>query len=197
MNIGVILQCRSQSKRLPRKIYAPFNSGKYSIQCILEGMKQTIVPNKVILAMPKEDAAEIDQRITNGELDEFIDNRFELYIGAGNQDDLVNRYHGAMREFGLDVCARITGDCPMWIGASKIMDEMLMEYMRLGSTGFMGNNLLVAKNPYPCGIDNEIFNYEVMCWTKLHAKSAYELEHCVPLMYSSLSPLFLTSHASY
>lgn len=181
------MQARSQSTRFPRKIYADLN-GKNSIQRILEGMKKTIVPHKIILAMPKEDVVEIEQRIQCGELDSYIDDRFDLFIGDGDQNDLVDRYYKAMRKFDIDICARITCDCPMWCGASFLMDEMLMEYLKLGSSGFMGNNLVVSTNPYPCGVDNEIFTYEMICWTKIHAKSAFDLEHCVPLMYSSISP---------
>jgi spore coat polysaccharide biosynthesis protein SpsF len=186
--IGVVLQCRSQSKRLPRKIYADLGGGKYTIQRILEGMKKTVVPHKIILAMPKEDKDEIEQRIKSGELDPYIDDRFELFIASGAQDDLVDRYHKVARKYDLDVIARITGDCPGWIGASKIMDEMLMEYLALGTNGFLGNNLLIARAPYPCGIDCEIFSYEMMCWAKMHATTAYDLEHCTPIMYSDISP---------
>lgn len=188
MNIGIVLQCRSQSKRLPRKIYAPFNSGKNSIQCILEGMKQTVVANKIILAMPKEDAKEITEKVYAGELAPYTDSRFDVFIGAGDQNNLVDRFYGAMQKHSLDIVVRLTGDCPMWIGGYKIIDEMLMEYLKTKQGGFMGNNLLVAANPYPNGIDAEVFDYELMCWTKLHAKTDYELEHCVPLMYSDLSP---------
>lgn len=187
MKTGVILQCRSQSKRLPRKIYMDLN-GSNSIQRILSGLKKTIVPHKIILAMPAEDKAEIEQRIRCGELNDYIDDRFELFIGDGDQNDLVDRYHKAMQKFGIDICARITGDCPMWCGASSLMDEMLMEYMKLGGKGFMGNNLLVAQNSFSCGLDCEIFGYQEICWTKMHAKTSLELEHCVPLMYSDISP---------
>lgn len=194
MNVAVVLQCRSQSKRLPRKIYADLGNGKYSIQCILEGLKKTIVPNKIILAMPDDDRVEIEDRIAKGELDNFIDDRFELFIADGDQNDVLNRYYLAMRKYGIDVCARITGDCPMHIGANKLMDEMLLEYLKLGLNGFYGNNLLVSELPFPCGVDIEIFDYKMLCWTKMNAKTDYEKEHVVPLMYSDLSPFSIRGH---
>jgi len=187
MKIGIIMQARSQSRRFPRKIYAPFNNGKHSIQCILEGMKKTNIPHKIILAMPYEDKEEIENRIKSGELENYIDDRFDLFIGNGDQSDLVDRYHKAMRKFSLDVCVRLTCDCPMHIATANIIDEMLFEYMTLKTNGFMGNNLLVAKAPAPCGIDVEIFSYDLMCWAKMYAKTPHELEHCVPIMYGPFS----------
>jgi len=191
MSVGIIIQARSGSSRFPRKIYAPFNNGKNSIQCILEGTKKTIVPHKIVLAMPKDDQKEIEKRLAEGEFNEYIDNRFELFIGLGEEDDLVDRYYGAMRKFDIDVCMRITGDCPMHCATSGMMDDMLLKYLGERKSVFMGNDLLVSRVPYPCGIDMEVFNYEMMCWVKMHAKTDAELEHCVTTLYGTFSPFDL------
>jgi spore coat polysaccharide biosynthesis protein SpsF len=185
MKIGIVIQARSSSKRLPGKIFASLN-GRNSIQRILDGCKKTIYPHKIILAMPADDKAEIDRRIKDGELDAHIDERFELFIGGGDLNDLVDRYHKAARLHALDVIVRLTADCPMHEAYAFGLDEMIAEYLQQGATGFMGNNLLVSPTPFPCGIDAEIFNYEMLCWNKKHAKTQLELEHCVPLMYSDI-----------
>ena len=185
--IGIILQARSNSTRLPSKIFMDLN-GQYSIQRILSGCKKTICPNKIILAMPKEDKQEIERRLSCGELSNCTDDRFELFIGDGDQNNLIDRFHGAARKFGLDIVIRLTADNPLYEGYSFGIDEMVSEYLHNGSTGFMGNNLTVATNPYPSGIDVEIFSYEMLCWAKLHVKTEYCLEHCAPSFYSGDSP---------
>jgi len=184
---GVIIQARTGSTRLPGKIFMDLN-GKYSIQRILDGCCKTVYPNKIILAMPVEDGNVIKERIEKGELDKHIDDRFDLFIHNGDSSDLVDRFYLASRRFGLDTIIRITADCPMIEGFYLGIDEMVAKYMKEGQEGFMGNNLIVAQNPYPCGIDVEIFNYEMICWAKKHAKSNYDLEHCVPIFYSDMSP---------
>jgi spore coat polysaccharide biosynthesis protein SpsF (cytidylyltransferase family) len=180
--IGIVIQARTGSNRLPGKIFMDLN-GKHSVQRILEGCSKTIMPNKIILAMPGEDKDKIEIRIAQGELDGFADDRFELFIGDGDQNDLVNRYYKVARKFGLDVIMRITADCPAHCATSKIMDEMLMEYVSSGAKGYMGNNLLTCSSPYPNGVDLEIISYEALCYTKLHAKDRSDLEHVVPFLY--------------
>jgi spore coat polysaccharide biosynthesis protein SpsF (cytidylyltransferase family) len=185
MKIGIVIQARSSSKRLPGKIFMDLN-GRNSIQRILDGCKKTVYPHKIILAMPKDDQHEIERRIKAGELDAHTDDRFDLFIGTGDLNDLVDRYHKAARKHALDVIVRLTADCPMHESYAFGIDEMIAEYLQQGSTGFMGNNLLISPAPFPCGIDVEIFNYEMICWSRKHAKTQLELEHCVPLMYSEV-----------
>jgi spore coat polysaccharide biosynthesis protein SpsF len=165
-------------------------NGKHSIQRILEGCKKTIVPNKIILAMPKEDEVEIKKRLDAGELDDFIDDRFELFIADGELNNVLDRYYKASRKFDLDAVMRLTADCPMHCGSFKIMDEMFMEYLYKNHKGYMTNNLLISKSPYPCGIDMEIISYEALCFIKMHAKDPYYLEHVVPFLYSGLQTRF-------
>lgn len=192
MKIGVIIQARSQSSRLPRKIYLPFKNGKNSLQCILEGASKTIVPHNVVLAMPKEDEKEIKSKISM--FDPFIDDRFDLFIGRGEQNDLVDRYHSVMRNLGLDICVRLTGDCPMHIATPEMIDDMLLQYIKCRESVFMGNNLLVSRVPYPCGVDIEIFDYSMICWAKINAKTPFDLEHCVPIMYGKNSPFKIVGY---
>ena len=185
--IGIIIQARTSSTRLPGKIFKDLN-GRNAVQRILDGCKKTIFPNKIILAMPVDDKVEIERRIAIGELEGHIDDRFALYIAECNLNNLLDRYYMAARKYGIDTIIRLTCDCPMHEAYSFGIDEMIADYLKYNKSIFMGNNLLVAKRPYPCGIDVEIFTYEMICWAKQHAEKPYELEHCVPLMYSDLSP---------
>jgi len=183
MSIMIVLQARSQSTRLPRKIYMDLN-GKYSIQRILDGCKKTIYPNKIVLAMPKEDKDEIELRIKNGELDNFIDDRFSLFIGPGAQNDVMDRFYRAARLHNADVIVRLTCDNPMYEGFSEGIDEMIECYLGHGATGFMGNNEAIVDNYYyPHGIDVEIFNYRMLCWAKQNINDKYNLEHCATSFY--------------
>jgi spore coat polysaccharide biosynthesis protein SpsF len=106
-----------------------------------------------------------------------------LFIGDGDQNDLVDRYYNAARRFGLDVFMRITGDCPAHCGTFKIMDEMFLHYLDIGAKGYMTNNLLACRSPYPNGIDLEMASYESLCYTKIYAHEKYELEHLFPFLY--------------
>lgn len=178
MNIGIIIQARTGSSRYPRKIYEDI-SGKNTLQRVLCGVKDTKVPHKIILAMPKYDEAEFNQRMTSGEFSTCIDRRFSTYFG--DPDDLVDRYFGAAKKHCLDLVIRITADCPLVQG--KIIDEMLIEYLRNRYNGYMGNNRLVSKIPYPDGTDAEIFPFWMLAETHRLTTSSHDREHATSYMY--------------
>jgi spore coat polysaccharide biosynthesis protein SpsF len=182
MSIGIVIQCRTGSTRFPRKAFEPLN-GRNSVQRILAGCSKTVYPHKVILAVPKEDAGEFTLKVPYYDYDQ----RFNLFVGPGESSNLVDRYYQTMRTHQLDVCVRLTADCPMIEGYSWGIDEILEEYLKVG-TGYMCNNSLVAPSPYPMGLDVEVFTYEMLCWAKRHAQTKSELEHCCPVFYSGLSP---------
>jgi spore coat polysaccharide biosynthesis protein SpsF len=177
--IGVIVQARTGSTRLPRKIYKDLG-GKYTLQRVLEGCSSAQLPHKIILAMPLEDEKEFNHRHDFGkEFYHYTDERFSTYFGSA--DNLVERYFGAARQNGLDLIVRITADCPLIDG--EVIDQMLLEYMKNGYTGFMGNNAQISPIPHPTGMDVEIFPYWMLAETYQLAKDPADLEHCTRYMY--------------
>lgn len=181
--IGQIIQARTGSSRYPRKIYEDI-CGKTTLFRVLEGCKSSIVPHKIILAMPQYDKDEFMARHQNGEFAGAVDDRFAIYFGSA--DDLVDRYFQAARTHGIDLVVRITADNPLIQG--KIIDEMLLEYLKCGYNGFMGNNGLVSSNPFPYGTDVEMFPYWMLAETHTLSTSPYDREHCTPYMYSKNKP---------
>lgn len=172
--IGVIIQARTGSSRFPRKIYEDIN-GKCTLERVLEGVYQAKVPNKIILAMPKYDEDEfINSDIFNG-----LDDSVGLYFG--HPDDLVDRYFHAAREHGIDLIVRVTADCPLIQG--KIIDEMLIEYLKKGYNGYMGSNETVSALPYPDGTDAEIFPYWMLAEVHQLANDPIHREHVGPFIY--------------
>lgn len=183
MKIGLLLQARTGSTRLPGKIFMDLN-GKYSIQRILNGCKKTIYPHKILLCMPKEDKNEITFRNNIGELDQYTDDRFDLFIGDGDSNDLIDRFYKAARKHSIDIIVRLTADNPMLEGANEIIDDMLERYIKLSKNDyFMGNNESVSNMPFPHGLDVEIFSYDMLCWAKRYIDNAYDREHCATSFY--------------
>lgn len=176
--IGVIIQARSGSSRFPRKIFEDIN-GKNTLQRVLEGVTSAKVPHSIILAMPTYDKDEFESRERDAEFDPYTDDRFDVYFG--HPEDLLDRYYDAANQFGLDLIVRVTADCPLVQG--KIIDEMLLEYLKNGYNGFMGNNSLVSSSPYPDGTDVEIFPYWMLAETYQMTKDPHDREHVTPYMY--------------
>lgn len=176
--IGIIIQARTGSKRFKKKIYEDIN-GKTTLYRVLEGCMESDVPHKIILAMPKYDQEEFERRFCNGDFDGAVDERFGTYFG--HPDNLVDRYFKAARKYNIDLVIRVTADCPLIRGV--VCDEMLIEYMKNGYNGYMGNNKLISTNPYPGGLDLEIFPYWILAETHQLATTSYDKEHATPYMY--------------
>lgn len=179
--IGIIIQARTGSTRFPRKIYEDIN-GKNTLQRVLQGANESILANKIILAMPKYDEQEywVRQKNGGGIDDRFVDvSRFVMYFG--DPDDLVERYFQAARMHGIDLIVRVTADCPLIQG--KIIDEMLIEYLKKGYNGYMGCNEFISTNPYPNGVDCEIFPFWMLAETRQLTQDPLHREHVTPFMY--------------
>jgi len=178
MTIGIIIQARTGSSRFPRKIYEDIN-GKSTLYRVLENVKDAKVPHLIILAMPTYDEDEFKDKLVKGEFTEAIDGRFRSHFGS--PDDLLARYYGAAMSWDLDLIVRVTADCPLVQG--KIIDEMLIEYLKKGYNGYMGCNEVLAKSPYPDGVDCEIFPYWMLAEAHILATDPIHREHVGPWMY--------------
>jgi len=179
--IGVIIQARTKSTRFPSKIYEPITEDRNTLQMVLEGVSKSLLPNKIILAMPEYDRAEFFDRKSLGEFNSCTDLRFETHFGDAN--DLVSRYFYAANRFEIDLVVRITADCPLIQG--DIIDDMLTDYLSRGFNGYMCNNESICSKPYPSGLDVEIFPYWLLADTMRFSVSPSEREHVTPYMYDS------------
>lgn len=176
--IGIIIQARTGSSRFPRKIYEDLN-GKYTLQRVLEGCTKSKLANLIVLAMPEYDEAEFTDRLTSGQFKDCVDNRFRTYFGSS--DDLVDRYYQAAQRGQIDLIVRVTADCPLI--QADIIDKMLIEYLRKGHNGFMGNNECIGPVPYPDGTDVEIFPFWMLADVHMNVKDPSDREHVTPYMY--------------
>lgn len=176
--IGIIIQARTGSRRFPRKIYEDLN-GKYTLQRVLEGCKGSKLVNRIVLAMPEYDKEEFYERSAKGEFKPYCDSRFGVYFGSS--DDLIDRYFNAAIKYDISLIVRITADCPTI--QPEIIDRMLIEYLKNGHNGFMGNNEFVSSIAYPHGTDVEIFPLWLLAEIHREIDDRYDREHVTKCIY--------------
>jgi spore coat polysaccharide biosynthesis protein SpsF len=102
MRIGVVVQARVGSSRLPGKVLLPFGAGSV-LDHVLARCEQSTVADVVGVAttdQPADDAiaARCAARATP--------------VVRGSEHDVLSRYRLAVDELGLDVVVRVTADCP-------------------------------------------------------------------------------------
>lgn len=111
MNTQILIQARSNSTRLPEKIYNEING--ISVLEVVYFRCSSVFDTTVIV--PENDY----------KLIKFCEDNFMHYI-TGSETDLVSRHFEAARILEADTIVRITSDCPL-IVPSRIL-EMVREH---------------------------------------------------------------------
>lgn len=115
MNVGIIIQARLGSTRLPRKILKQFYGDKTLLETVIANL-QRVGGAKVIVATSVNP--------NNDELESFLEER-GITVFRGSEDDVLSRFIGAAEENGVDGIVRICSDNPFldWHGVADLIEK--------------------------------------------------------------------------
>ena len=172
MKIGAIIQARTSSSRLPRKVLKPlpFGSNTCVLQQVIRRVSKSKLIDEVIIATSNNDE---DQEIVD------VAKKEDVPFYCGSLDNVLERYYNAASLNDLDVIVRITSDCPC-IDAN-VIDRIIQSHLDLNAD-YTSNSL---KESFPRGIDVEIINFNVLKRAYSEASQNYEKEHVTPFIYKS------------
>lgn len=164
MKIGIILQARTSSSRLPQKVLKdlPFGSGITVLQQIIRRLKRSKKTNEIIVATSQDNS---DDGIAN------VAKKENVQCFRGSLNDVLARYYWAAKDNALDIIVRITGDCPCI--DPEIIDLVVSEHLNKKSD-YTAN---VVRRSYPDGLDVEVFNFVTLDKIYYKAKEKDEREH--------------------
>jgi len=148
--IVLILQARMGSTRLPGKSMMDL-AGAPLVGRILERVKRCERLDLIVSATT-----------TTKPEDDVLARLAEDYGTAafrGSENDLVDRYYCAAKEFGADVIVRLPADNPVPEPAEI---DRIVDYHLTGQSDFSSNLAQVYGNGYPDGIGAEVFNLRVL-----------------------------------
>lgn len=112
----------------------------------------------------------------------------------GSESDVLDRYHQASQEFGVEAVVRITSDCPV------IDPELVDETVRVFESQMADYASNVIPRTYPRGLDTEVFTTEALVWAWLEAREVHQREHVTPYFYEHpevFRMVSATSNADY
>lgn len=114
MKIGIIIQARLGSTRLPRKILREFYSGKTLLETVVNNLRKTEVPIIVATSVNPD----------NDELESFLTDR-GITVYRGSEEDVLSRFIGAAEANGVDGIVRICSDNPFldWHGVATLVEK--------------------------------------------------------------------------
>lgn len=169
--IGVIVQARVSSTRLPGKILKELPYGKdiTVLEQVIRRLKRSKKIDCVIIATTP----------ARGD-DKVIDIAKKEKIGwfRGSTEDVLSRYYLAAKKNKLDIIVRITSDCPCI--DPKVIDSVIGKHMAK-KVDYTSNTL---NRTYPRGLDVEVFNFDVLEKTYENAKKHSEREHVTFYIYT-------------
>ena len=99
--LGIILQARTGSTRMPEKVILPFYQEQSILDLLLEKVKKLGVP--VVLATTDKPT---DDRICD------LAVRHEVPVFRGSENDVLDRFIQAARQFGFNKIIRVCADNP-------------------------------------------------------------------------------------
>lgn len=114
MNIGIIIQARLGSTRLPGKILKEFYGKETLLEILLKNLHKAGV--KVVIAVPDNES--------NDKLEDFLKEKGEI-VFRGSEDDVLFRFIKAAEENNIDGIVRICSDNPFldWRMLIQLIEE--------------------------------------------------------------------------
>lgn len=140
--IGIIIQARMGSTRLPGKVLKILN-GRPMLWHIIQRLKAVWNADEIIVATSEK---EVDKPIT------VLSEEHGFKYFTGSEDDVLERYVTAAERYGIDVIVRITADCPLV--DPGIIQELINKHLA-EQNDYTSN---VVERTFPRGLDAEVVN---------------------------------------
>ena len=172
MKIGAIIQARTSSTRLPKKVLKPLPAN--SDVCVLQQVIRRVAKSKLIDEI-------IVATTTHSEDEEIVEvaKKENVKYYQGSLENVLERYYMAALENNLDVIVRITSDNPCI--DYQLIDDVI--YSHLNFNADYTSTALVEH--FPIGIGVELINFDVLENVYNNATKNYEKEHVTPYIYKS------------
>lgn len=169
MKVGIIVQARMTSTRLPGKVLMPV-MGKPLLEYQIERLQRVRRSEDIIIAITANDK---DQPIVD------LADRLGIKVFRGSEEDVLSRYFGAAKENDLDVVVRITSDCPLIDPA--VVDDVIGAYLENSKNCDYVSNCL--NRTFPRGMDTEVFPFTLLEKIHLEVEEQPYREHVTPYIY--------------
>ncbi len=174
--VVAMIQARMGSTRLPGKVLTPIE-GKPVLWHVVQRVKAAKLVNEV--------AVLTSEREENGPIRELCA-REGIACFSGNEQDVLERFYRAAKQFSADCIVRVTADCPLIDGAlvDRILTEITkgnLDYCAVGTGAGVANEKQFRR--FPDGMDAEAFTFQTLERTWKGATLPQHREHVTPYIF--------------
>ena len=157
MKIGIILQTRMGSSRLPGKVLMKADETNLMLDYSINQLKHCKHSDKIIVATSNLDRDDpIEEHCKTLNMDFF----------RGDEQDVLDRHYQCAKKYSLSHIVRIPSDKPLI--DPKIVD-MIIEFFIKNEFDYVANfqvyeenNSLKFNSTYPSGTEVEMFSFEAL-----------------------------------
>lgn len=159
MNLGIVIQARMLSTRLPGKVLKPI-AGRFLLDHVLGRLKMLLTPVKVVVAT------------SNLSYDDPIALHCEsqgVSVFRGSETDVLDRYYRCSQLYAFNHVVRLTADNPF----TDIQELQRLIHYHLDG-GFDYTHCLTS---LPLGVGSEIFSFGALQKSSLEGTAPNHREH--------------------
>ena len=180
MKISAIIQARTTSTRLPKKILKPlpYDSDITVLQQVIRRTKKSNLIDEIIIATTKD--KEDDEIIK-------VSEKENVKWFRGSKENVLERYYLSAKETKADIIVRITSDCPCidW----NIIDKTIAKHIK-EKADYTSNTI---KRTFPHGLDVEVISFNALEKAYYNATKDFEKEHVCPYIHTTNKEKFKIS----
>jgi spore coat polysaccharide biosynthesis protein SpsF (cytidylyltransferase family) len=148
VRVGIVLQARMGSRRLPGKTLKKIGSMTV-LELLLSRLSSCERVDELIVATTNEPEDDPIRRLG-------ISSGFQVF--SGSPSDVLDRYFQAAKSHKLEVIVRVTADCPVL--DFRVVDDLVDEFQR-NNLDFLSNSEPLPST-WPDGMDVSIFSFEAL-----------------------------------
>ena len=171
MTVGIIIQTRTGSSRLPSKVMMKADEDSIMLDYVINQLNHSKLHDKLVIATTVlEQDNVIFDHVTNRNIECF----------RGDEKNVLERHYQCAKKYSLSTIVRIPSDKPLI--DPTIVDSMIQEFQS-NSYDYISNFSVNTENnhefvpSFPSGTEVEIFSFSALEDAWKNATTDYAKEH--------------------
>ena len=178
MTVGIIVQTRTGSTRLPGKVMMKADDKLLMIDYVINQLKHSKLHDEIVIATTdlKQDDVIFD----------YVTNR-NIPCFRGDEKNVLERHYQCAKKYAFSTIVRIPSDKPL---IDPTIVDSVIEKFQSNSYDYLSNFFIDVNDndrfipSYPSGTEVEIFSFTALETAWKNATSEEEKEHVTPYLYS-------------
>jgi len=179
MTVGIIVQTRTGSTRLPGKVMMKADDKLLMVDYVINQLKHSKLHDEIVVATTnlKQDDVIFD----------YVTNR-NIPCFRGDEKNVLDRHYQCAKKYAFSTIVRIPSDKPL---IDPTIVDSVIEKFQSNSYDYISNfSVDVNDNDrfipsYPSGTEVEIFSFTALETAWKNATSEHDKEHVTPYIYTN------------